>query len=102
MSTVETVVSPWSSTPADRPAAARRARATGRPPAPVPTSVLDGGAPAERAARMRVGVASPRQIVDSAVAEAEVDAIRRALVTTHGNKSQAARLLRTNYTTLHA
>jgi DNA-binding NtrC family response regulator len=40
--------------------------------------------------------------VDAAVAEAEGEAIRRALTVTHGNKSQAARLLRTNYTTLHA
>jgi DNA-binding NtrC family response regulator len=40
--------------------------------------------------------------VDGAVAAAEGEAIRRALTATVGNKSQAARLLRTNYTTLHA
>jgi two-component system nitrogen regulation response regulator GlnG len=40
--------------------------------------------------------------VDGAVADAEGEAIRRALTATVGNKSQAARLLRTNYTTLHA
>jgi DNA-binding NtrC family response regulator len=40
--------------------------------------------------------------VDSAVTRAEAEAIRRALASTHGNKSHAARLLRTNYTTLHA
>jgi DNA-binding NtrC family response regulator len=40
--------------------------------------------------------------VDDAVAHAEGEVIRRALATTLGNKSQAARLLRTNYTTLHA
>jgi DNA-binding NtrC family response regulator len=34
--------------------------------------------------------------------QAEGDAIRRALAVTRGNKSQAARLLRTNYTTLHS
>jgi two-component system nitrogen regulation response regulator GlnG len=51
---------------------------------------------------MRVGAFSLRQIVDAAVAEAEGEAIRRALTVTQGNKSQAARLLRTNYTTLHA
>jgi DNA-binding NtrC family response regulator len=34
--------------------------------------------------------------------DAEGEAIRRALAATVGNKSQAARLLRTNYTTLHA
>jgi DNA-binding NtrC family response regulator len=52
--------------------------------------------------RSRVGTCSLRQIVGGAVAEAEGEAIRRALATTVGNKSQAARLLRTNYTTLHA
>lgn len=53
-------------------------------------------------ARSRVGTCSLREIVDGAVAHAEGEAIRRALVATVGNKSQAARLLRTNYTTLHA
>ena len=52
--------------------------------------------------RSRVGTCSLRQIVNSAVAAAEGDAIRRALGATVGNKSQAARLLQTNYTTLHA
>jgi DNA-binding NtrC family response regulator len=56
----------------------------------------------ETPAPMRVGVFSLRQIVDSAVTRAEAEAIRRALVSTLGNKSHAARLLRTNYTTLHA
>ncbi|MFI5374685.1 MAG: helix-turn-helix domain-containing protein [Candidatus Rokuibacteriota bacterium] len=58
--------------------------------------------PKEAHAAMRVGVFSLRQIVDSAVTRAEAEAIRRALVSTLGNKSHAARLLRTNYTTLHA
>jgi DNA-binding NtrC family response regulator len=53
-------------------------------------------------ARSRVGTCSLREIVDGAVAHAEGEAIRRALSATVGNKSQAARLLRTNYTTLHA
>ena len=53
-------------------------------------------------ARSRVGTCSLRQIVGGAVAAAEGEAIRRALTATLGNKSQAARLLRTNYTTLHA
>jgi DNA-binding NtrC family response regulator len=53
-------------------------------------------------ARSRVGTCSLRQIVGGAVADAEGEAIRRALTATVGNKSQAARLLRTNYTTLHA
>jgi len=52
-------------------------------------------------APMRVGLFSLRQIVDSAVTRAEAEAIRRALASTLGNKSHAARLLRTNYTTLH-
>ena len=62
------------------------------------------GQPAARAgaARFRVGTSSLRQIVGSAVADAEGEAIRRALAATVGNKSRAARLLRTNYTTLHA
>jgi DNA-binding NtrC family response regulator len=41
-------------------------------------------------------------MAEEAVAEAEAHAIRRALVSARGNKSLAARLLRTNYTTLHA
>src|SRR5262249_9785992 len=49
-------------------------------------------------APMRVGLFSLRQIVDAAVSRAEVVAIRRALASTAGNKSHAARLLRTNYT----
>jgi len=53
-------------------------------------------------APMRVGLFSLRQIVDAAVSRAEVLAIRRTLASTAGNKSHAARLLRTNYTTLHA
>jgi len=61
-----------------------------------PRPVAEGGN------RARVGTASLRQIVGAAVMQAEGDAIRRALGITGGNKSQAARLLRTNYTTLHA
>jgi DNA-binding NtrC family response regulator len=61
----------------------------------------DRSAAAEAPARVAVGSFSLRQIVDGAVAHAEGEAIRRALVATQGNKSQAARLLRTNYTTLH-
>lgn len=70
----------------------------------VPSSVTPeapiGAAP--RAARTQVGTCSLRQIVGGAVAHAEGEAIRRALSATLGNKSRAARLLRTNYTTLHA
>ena len=49
-----------------------------------------------------VGPPPLRRTVARAVARAEVEAIQRALEITQGNKSQAARLLRTNYTTLHA
>ena len=66
---------------------------TPRPPRP--------DAPAESRVPMRVGLFSLRQIVESAVTRAEAEAIRRALASTLGNKSHAARLLRTNYTTLH-
>jgi len=41
-------------------------------------------------------------MVEEAVAQAEAYAIRRALASAKGNKSLAARMLRTNYTTLHA
>jgi transcriptional regulator with GAF, ATPase, and Fis domain len=49
--------------------------------------------------------ASPRcslkEIAQSAAADAEQHAIHRALEVTRGNKSEAARLLRTDYKTLH-
>ena len=41
------------------------------------------------------------EIADRAVAEAERQAIRLALQATAGNKSEAARLLRVDYKTLH-
>jgi two-component system response regulator HydG len=44
---------------------------------------------------------SLKEIADRAVAEAEQQAIRLALQATHGNKSEAARLLRVDYKTLH-
>ena len=40
-------------------------------------------------------------MAELATVQAERDAIRLALEATKGNKSQAARLLRTDYTTLH-
>lgn len=95
MSTVEDVL-PWISSldmgPLSRVSLIRglAGRAPGRPPARAV------------AAHLRVGTSSLRQIVGGAVADAEGEAIRRALTATVGNKSQAARLLRTNYTTLHA
>jgi DNA-binding NtrC family response regulator len=44
---------------------------------------------------------SLREIANRAIAEAEQQAIRLALQAAHGNKSEAARLLRTDYKTLH-
>ena len=52
--------------------------------------------------RLAVGLHSLKELVEQAVAEAEAQAIRRALSTAKGNKSLAARILQTNYTTLHA
>ena len=45
---------------------------------------------------------SLREVADLAAVQAEREVIRHALESTKGNKSQAARLLRTDYTTLHA
>jgi DNA-binding NtrC family response regulator len=44
---------------------------------------------------------SLKEIAGAAAADAEQQAIRRALESTMGNKSEAARLLRTDYKTLH-
>ena len=44
---------------------------------------------------------SLRAIAEAAAADAEQQAIRRVLQVTRGNKSEAARLLRTDYKTLH-
>ena len=44
---------------------------------------------------------SLKEIADAAAADAEQRAIRRVLQVTGGNKSEAARLLRTDYKTLH-
>ncbi|PYP38780.1 MAG: hypothetical protein DMD46_01155 [Gemmatimonadetes bacterium] len=44
---------------------------------------------------------SLRELADAAAADAEGHAIRLALQATGGNKSEAARLLRTDYKTLH-
>jgi two-component system nitrogen regulation response regulator GlnG len=45
--------------------------------------------------------ASLKEIAEAAAADAEQQAIRRVLQETKGNKSEAARLLRTDYKTLH-
>jgi two-component system nitrogen regulation response regulator GlnG len=44
---------------------------------------------------------SLKEFAERAAAEAERQAIRLALHATHGNKSEAARLLRVDYKTLH-
>jgi len=54
------------------------------------------------AARLRREVRpSLKEIAGGAAAEAERQAIRLALHATRGNKSEAARLLRVDYKTLH-
>ena len=51
--------------------------------------------------RQREERPSLKEIADRAAAEAERQAIRLALQATRGNKSEAARLLRVDYKTLH-
>ncbi len=55
---------------------------------------------AETSAPLRPGF-SLRQIAETAAEHAEREAIRQALVAARGNKSEAARLLGTEYKTLH-
>ena len=57
-----------------------------------PIASRDGAAPTGR---------SLKEVAEAAAADAEQQAIRRILQTTKGNKSEAARLLRTDYKTLH-
>jgi len=57
-----------------------------------PTPLCGGPAPVD---------SSLKEIADAAAADAERQAIRRVLQATKGNKSEAARLLRTDYKTLH-
>jgi DNA-binding NtrC family response regulator len=47
------------------------------------------------------GDSSLKEIAGAAAADAEQQAIRLVLQATKGNKSEAARLLRTDYKTLH-
>jgi DNA-binding NtrC family response regulator len=54
-----------------------------------------------KAAQRRAQHTSLKEIGNRAVAEAERQAIRLALDATRGNKSEAARLLRVDYKTLH-
>jgi len=59
----------------------------------------DGGSPVRW--HSEDGWSSLKEIADRAAAEAERQAIRLALHATRGNKSEAARLLRVDYKTLH-
>ena len=59
----------------------------------------DGGSPVRR--HSGGGWSSLKEIAGRAAAEAERQAIRLALHATRGNKSEAARLLRVDYKTLH-
>jgi DNA-binding NtrC family response regulator len=66
-------------------------------------SVIPVDSPATAALREAPapGDCSLKEIADAAAAQAEQDAIRRVLQLTSGNKSEAARLLRTDYKTLY-
>ena len=66
----------------------------------LPLDGLDGSGSTVPSHEPPVG-ASLKGIADAAAADAEQKAIRRMLQTTKGNKSEAARLLRTDFKTLH-
>jgi len=71
---------------------------------PAHLSVLPLDLPASPTARQSEespAGASLKQLAEAAAADAEGQAIRLALQATGGNKSEAARLLRTDYKTLH-
>jgi two-component system nitrogen regulation response regulator GlnG len=65
-------------------------------PAPVIARLYEPGQ-----ANCTVGSSSLKELADLAVLDAEGQAIRLALQATGGNKSEAARLLRVDYKTLH-
>ncbi len=68
----------------------------------IPALSASGFGPTRPAAEASAGDLSLREVAETAAGQAERDVIRQALESTKGNKSQAARLLRTDYTTLHA
>jgi DNA-binding NtrC family response regulator len=70
---------------------------------PAHLSVIPVDSPPTAALReeLALGGSSLKETADAAAAHAEQHAIRRALQVTSGNKSEAARLLRTDYKTLH-
>src|SRR5437868_1931338 len=70
---------------------------------PAHLSVIPVDSPPTVALReeLALGGSSLKETADAAAAHAEQHAIRRVLQVTSGNKSEAARLLRTDYKTLH-
>ena len=60
-----------------------------------------GGDPVAEAGAAPGGVSTLKAAGDQGAAEAERRAIRAALTAAHGNKSEAARLLKTDFKTLH-
>src|SRR5438309_9199950 len=62
---------------------------------------VDAPPAAERQGEPAPADASLKEIAEAAAADAEQQAIRRVLEATRGNKSEAARHLRTDYKTLH-
>ena len=71
-------------------------------PEHVPALSASVPAPSRAAAEPMGEDLSLREVAELAAGQAEREIIRHALESTKGNKSQAARLLRTDYTTLHA
>jgi DNA-binding NtrC family response regulator len=65
------------------------------------TAVASRKVPGAKGSRRRETRFSLKELAERAVAEAERQAIRLALHATRGNKSEAARLLRVDYKTLH-
>jgi len=62
---------------------------------------VDASPPSGQRAEPIPDGSSLKEIAETAAADAEQHAIRQVLERTKGNKSEAARLLRTDYKTLH-
>ena len=71
-------------------------------PEHIPALSASAPGPARAAADPAGEDLSLREVAELAAGQAEREVIRHALESTKGNKSQAARLLRTDYTTLHS
>lgn len=89
------IATSWSTSSGTPAKASSARRATVVPPE------ANSRAAGRAAAPHVVAGCSLREFVEHAVAQAEAQAIRRALATAKGNKSLAARVLQTNYSTLH-